>query len=89
MQKPAPLKSIRERYPPPWALERTPSGFCVCAANGTRLASVFGEDKPLRREILRYLTMTEAQAMAAAIVSLPELMKRLENHLISETSTDS
>jgi len=59
-------RPIRERFPPPWTVEETPSGFVVTSANGVRLAYVY--TKP--RSAIDGLTVSEARAVATAISRL-------------------
>ena len=67
--------SIRERFPPPWQVRETPSGYVVEDSKGKKIVSVFGEDEPIRRDILGYPTLAEALAVAKAIATLPDLIR--------------
>lgn len=59
-------RTIRERFPPPWTIEETPSGFAVISANGVRLAYVYIKT----RSAVEGLTVGEAKAVATAISRL-------------------
>lgn len=66
--------SIRSRFPAPWRVEKTPSGYRIEALNGKNVAYVYEEDESVRRAIVNHVTPTEARSIAKAIASLPELM---------------
>ena len=38
------MESFRERYPPPWRIERTRSGYRVAANNDTSLPYIYAEE---------------------------------------------
>lgn len=59
-------RPIRERFPPPWTVEETPSGFAMISANGVRLAYVYTKS----RSATEGLTVGEAKAIATAISRL-------------------
>ena len=59
-------RTIRERFPTPWTIEETPSGFAVISANGVRLAYVYTKS----RSAIDGLTVGEARAIATAISRL-------------------
>lgn len=66
-------RSIRERYPPPWEIEKIPAGFRVRAANGVALLYIYAPDEATRKAIGGTgLSHAEALAIAKAIVRLAE-----------------
>lgn len=70
--------SIRTRFPPPWRVEKTPSGYRIVSANGRNVAYIYEEGELIRRNILNYPTLAEAHSIANAISALPELMTKQE-----------
>ena len=48
-------------FPPPWSVEKRPARFSVNDANGQRLAYVYYEEEPGRREAAKLLTQDEAR----------------------------
>lgn len=73
-----PVKSIREKFPPPWRVVRTPGGYRVADAKGFNLVYISGENEEVRRSILNLPTGGEAKALAKAIAQLPELMMTMK-----------
>jgi hypothetical protein len=68
-------RPIRERFPPPWRLEQLlPGGYRVTDAHGTPLVYVYAVEGGARSALPHSLTPSEAQAIATAIIRLPELM---------------
>ena len=62
---------FRERFPPPWTVEATPSGYCVRAACGTALAYIYAPSGFDRLALTgNHLTLPEALALARAIALL-------------------
>ena len=76
--KPEP-PSIRTRFPAPWRVEKTASGYRIEALNGQNVAYVYEETEPVRRIIVNHVTPGEARAIAKAIASLPELITKAED----------
>ena len=75
--KPQPLP-IRTRFPAPWRAEKQPSGYCVVSANGKKVAFIYEEAEPIRRNMLHYPTVAEARSIATAIATLPDIIAKLE-----------
>lgn len=66
------MPSFRERYPPPWRVEETPSGYRVVCSTGVDLLYVYAEDVDRRHANSRpKLTWPEARALAEKIAALP------------------
>jgi hypothetical protein len=68
------IRSIRERFSPPWRLEEVPGGYRVTDAHGRPLAYVYGVDGGARSALPDALTPAEALALARAIARLPEII---------------
>ena len=65
-------RSIRDRFPAPWAAEETPAGYCVRDATGAALAYVYGAPQAQLGTLMpQGLTAAEARAIAQAIALLP------------------
>ena len=70
--------SIRGKFPPPWRIRETASGFAIEDATGRNLAWVYGCEG-LRRTVLNdALSTAEARSVAKAIARLPELVEAAE-----------
>ena len=61
-----PIPTIRERYPLPWAVERTPGGFAIVDARGKRLAFLYVK----HHASMDGLTAGEASAIATRLVAV-------------------
>jgi hypothetical protein len=64
------------RFPPPWTVERLPSGFKVIDANGQSLAYFYARENDHDANTAGVLTMDEARRMASNFANLPELTVR-------------
>ena len=65
-------RSIRDRFPPPWRVEQTPSGFRILDSKATPLVYVYAATEQQREMVSSQgLTPDEARAIATAIASLP------------------
>ena len=60
-------------FPPPWRVEKTPSGFRVLDATGTSLAFVYANDDLASKAGFDALTPVEARRIATGIARLPEM----------------
>ncbi len=63
------------RFPAPWKVEPTSSGFMVQDASGQALAYFYGDDDPGRAIAGDKLSMDEARRLAKGFARLPELMR--------------
>lgn len=70
--KPIPVR----RFPAPWAHERCPSGWWVRDASGTPLVSIYCRGFGRQSDRTDVLSERSGEAVAHAISTLPELMKR-------------
>jgi hypothetical protein len=69
----AKLRSIRERFPPPWHLEELPAGFRIVDGRGVALAYVYAADDIVRSATPgTTLSRNEALAICKLILRLPE-----------------
>jgi hypothetical protein len=67
----------RRRFPPPWSIERLPSGgFKVIDANGHSLAYFYARENDHDARTAGVLTMDEARRLASNFAKLPELLGR-------------
>jgi endo-1,4-beta-D-glucanase Y len=65
-------------FPPPWTSEdHNDACFIVKDANGVAVAYVYYEEEPGRRAAANLMTKEEARRIAAIIVKLPDLLRRL------------
>ncbi len=65
------------RFPAPWRVEATPSGFRVIDAEGKALAYVYGlHDHEQRSDTAGRLSIDEARRIAAGIARLPRLLAK-------------
>jgi hypothetical protein len=64
--------SFRDRYPPPWSVVETPSGFKIVSSNGFTLVYVYALDGIARSASPLSLSSGEALAIARAICQLAE-----------------
>ena len=69
------MASFRERYPPPWRIERTPSGYRVVASNDMSLLYIYAEEGWALTNSNR-LSFPEARALATAIAKLPDSFEK-------------
>ncbi len=60
------MRSIRDRFPAPWAVQAIPGGFVVVAANGVRIVYVYVSPHASEGG----LTADEARAVAKAVAGL-------------------
>ena len=58
------------RFPRPWTVEETYTCFTVLDANGQKLAYVYFENAPGRRDVAKLLTYDEARRIAANTAKL-------------------
>lgn len=67
------MSTFRERYPPPWRAEETPSGYQVVSSNGMSLLYIYAEvnDRP-HVNTRPGLSRAEAKALALRIAALPD-----------------
>jgi hypothetical protein len=66
------LRRLRDRYPGPWTIERTPSGFTVMSGS-TTLLYIYVHTEPWQSVATtgqHRLTWEEGLALAEAIVTL-------------------
>lgn len=64
------------RFPPPWRVEEHEESFIITDAVGQRLAYLYFEDEPTRRNSVKRLTRDEAWRIAMNVAKLPELLRR-------------
>lgn len=63
------------RFPAPWRVETTPSGFRIIDASGQPVAYTYGlRPDDQRTDTASKLTIDEARRIAAGIARLPELL---------------
>lgn len=67
-----PVSAAPRRFPPPWAVEPIPAGWCVADATGRRLVFVYGSRPDDRGAVSDSLPIARAEAVAKAIADLPE-----------------
>jgi hypothetical protein len=65
--------SVRDRFPPPWHVERTEGGFLVKARNNRTVAWIYASHSFPWSQYMRW---EEAHAIAKAIARLPELYEK-------------
>ena len=58
------------RFPAPWTVEDTGAAFVVKDAGGQKLAYVYYEEEPGRRQAAKLLTKDEARRIVANVVSI-------------------
>ena len=66
-------KNFRERYPGPWSVEETPSGYCVKGRCGTALAYLYCYTEPWQNAGTTgaaKMTRAEGLALGKAIAAL-------------------
>ena len=66
-------KNFRERYPAPWSVEETPSGYCVKGRCGTALAYLYCYTEPWQNAGTTgaaKMTRAEGLALGKAIAAL-------------------
>lgn len=83
-------KNFRERYPPPWTVEETPSGYCVKAACGIALAYLYCSSEPwegVGTTGAAKMTRAEGLALAKAIAALAMPAQTDETDLGSQPPT--
>lgn len=67
------------RFPAPWRVEATPSGFRIIDANGQAVAYTYGiRPDEQRTDTGGKLTIDEARRIAAGIARLPDVMAKRE-----------
>jgi hypothetical protein len=66
------------RFPSPWRANKIVGGFVVRGANGQALAYIYSRDSEVEAQQAKGLTTGEARLIAAAIVRLPELLRKSE-----------
>lgn len=62
----SPMRTIRDRFPPPWTVETIPGGYVVVSGNGVRLVFVYVSPHTSEGG----LTAGEARAIAYAVAGL-------------------
>ena len=67
------LKSIRDRFAAPWAVEEIPAGFRVVDNTGAALAYVYALEDRARTSMSTALTRAESLAIARAIMRLSDV----------------
>ena len=60
------MRSIRQRYPPPWTVQEIDGGYRVMSANGIPLAWIYSKDAFIRNAAPDSLSHSEALAIARA-----------------------
>jgi hypothetical protein len=69
-----PSKIASRRFPAPWHIAELPGGWAVEDATGSRVAYVYGDDRPKAAND-QTMTKDEARRIAANIARLPELLQ--------------
>jgi len=64
------------RFPPPWTVERMPSGFKVIDAKGQSLAYFYARENDHDANTAGALTVDEARRLASNFAKLRELLGR-------------
>ena len=64
------------RFPPPWTVERMPSGFKVIDAKGQSLAYFYARENDHDAITAGVLTMDEARRLASNFAKMPELLRQ-------------
>jgi hypothetical protein len=59
------------RFPPPWTVEEQAACFVVIDHSGQKLAYIYFEDEPGRRDAAKLLTRDEARRIAVKLAKLP------------------
>jgi hypothetical protein len=62
------------RFPPPWSVQELDACFIVADSAGQKLAYVYFEDEPGRRDAAKLLARDEARRIAS---KLPELLRKV------------
>ena len=74
---------IMQELPAPWCVEKIAGGFRVRDGNGRPIVWVYGQENPIRPDVM---TLGEAKAMALRIAMLAELRRESEDFHVQAAS---
>ena len=74
---------IMQESPAPWCVEKIAGGFRVRDGNGRPIVWVYGQENPIRPDVM---TLGEAKAMALRIAMLAELRRESEDFHVQAAS---
>ncbi len=83
---------LPRRFPAPWQIELTASGFKVLDATGQALAYIYARETQQQADIAKVLTFDEARRIAVNVARLAELLEgkqtsaHLEHRLLAKVT---